>query len=166
MTVTHYLLFALDDQSYAVHIEAVESVLRAAALTRVPDAPERLSGLINVHGSVVPVLDIRKRFNLPPRELSAEDRIILCKTSATRFAFVVDRVDGVSQLTEGDMRGPGSILPDMEGRVEGVGVVRDHTVLIYDIDRLFSSEDVDAPTIDRLCRCSRDVIHQGPSDAA
>lgn len=148
MTSTHYLVFSLDDQSYALCIEAVDRVLRSVQLTRVPEAPEILVGLLNLRGTIVPVLDIRRRFNLPPRELSIEDRMIVCETSSRPIAVIVDRVDGVFEFGEEGMLEGGKILPNMEERVEGVGITRNHTVLIYDIDRLFSLDDIRSLNID------------------
>jgi len=144
MATRHYLTFTLDDQSYALGIDAVERVLRAVQLTRVPEAPETLLGLINVHGAIVPVLNIRRRFNLPQRPLTTEDRMILFKTPGKPTAIIVDKVEGVVALDTDDVRLAREILPDMEELVEGVGFTAHHTVLIYDIDRLFSGDDIQA----------------------
>jgi purine-binding chemotaxis protein CheW len=148
MTSSHYLVFALDDQSYALCLEAVERVVRMVQLTLVPEAPDILSGLINVRGTVIPVLDIRKRFRLPPRDVEIQDRMIVSKTSSRSIAIIVDRIEGLVEFDLNDMREPGKILQDMEGRVEGIGISGDHTVLIYDINKLFSIKDIERLNID------------------
>lgn len=148
MTSSHYLVFTLDDQSYALCLEAVERVVRTVQLTLVPEAPDILSGLINVRGSIIPVLDIRKRLRLPPRDVEIQDRMIVSKTSSRSIAIVVDRIEGLVEFDLDDMREAGKILPDMEGRVEGIGISRDHTVLIYDINKLFSNKDIGELNID------------------
>jgi len=148
MASSHYLVFTLDDQSYALRLESVERVLRAVQLTLVPEAPEILSGLINIRGTIVPVLDIRKRFRLPPRDMGIQDRVIVSKTSPRPIAIVVDRVEGVVEFDFDEMREAEKILTDTKDRVEGVGISRDHTVLIYDINRLFSINDINRLNID------------------
>ncbi|MFO7599555.1 MAG: chemotaxis protein CheW [Candidatus Desulfacyla sp.] len=148
MTSSYYLVFTLDDQSYALCLEAVERVVRMVQLTLVPEAFDILSGLINVRGTVVPVLDIRKRFRLPPREVEIQDRMIVSKTSSRSIAIIVDRIEGLFEFDPDEMREAGEILTDMEGRVEGIGISGDHTVLIYDINKLFSINDIDRLNID------------------
>jgi purine-binding chemotaxis protein CheW len=148
MAVSHYLVFRLDDQSYALCLDAVERVLRAVYLTSVPEAPEMLSGVINMGGRIVPVLDIRKRFNLPSRRIELDDRIIVSKGISRRLAIIVDRVEGVDAFEPDDMRDGEKILADVEGRVAGIGISRDNTVLIYDLNTLFSVQDIDSLNTD------------------
>ncbi len=148
MALSHYLVFTLDDQSFALCLEAVERVLRAVYLRPVPEAPEVLLGLINMRGAIVPVLDIRKRFGLPSRPMEVEDRIIVSKAASRRIAIIADRVEGVAAFELDEMHAAGTILPDMEGRVTGIGISKDNTVLIYDINELFSVQDIRSLNID------------------
>lgn len=148
MRSSHYLVFTLEDQQYALGLEAVERVVRAVELTSVPEAPEILVGLINIRGKIVPVLDIRRRFHLPPRDMEIKDRIIVSRTSSRTIAVIADTIEGVAEFVQEEIHEARKILPDMGGYVEGVGKLNDDTVLIYDINKLFSINEIQELTID------------------
>ena len=142
MGSSHYLVFTLEDQRYALGLEAVERVVRTVELISVPEAAEILVGLINIRGKIVPVLDIRSRLHLPPRDMDIKDRIIISKTSSRTIAIIVDKIEVVVELPQEEILKARQILPDMEDYVEGVGKLNDYTVLIYDINKLFSIEEI------------------------
>ncbi|MEA2039385.1 MAG: chemotaxis protein CheW [Thermodesulfobacteriota bacterium] len=148
MGSSHYLVFTLEGQHYALGLEAIERVVRAVELTSVPEAPEILVGLINIRGKIVPVLDIRRRFHLPPRDMEIRDRIIVSRTSSRTIAIIADTIEGVAEFAQEETHEARKILPDMEGYVEGVGKLNDDTVLIYDINKLFSINEIRELNID------------------
>jgi len=148
MRSSHYLVFTLEDQRYALGLEAVERVVRAVELTSVPEAPEILMGLINLQGRIIPVLNIRRRFHLPPRDMEIKDRIIVSRTSSRKIAIIADRTEAVVEFAQEEIHEARKILPDMDGYVEGVGKLNDDTVLIYDINKLFSINEIQELTID------------------
>ena len=148
LSSSFYVVFTLDNQPYALGLDAIETVVRAVQLTMVPEAPEIVSGLINKGGTIIPVLDIRKRFHLPARDMEIEDRMIVSKTSFGPIAILVDTVEGVVEFDSNETFDGGTILPDMTGRVEGVGIVKGQTVLIYDISKLFSLRDIEELNLD------------------
>ncbi len=145
---SQYFVFGLEDQRYALSLATVLKVIRAVELTSLPEAPENLLGLINLGGEIIPVLDMRKRFHLPNREIDLNDRIIICKGSARTIAFVADMVEGVVEFASEEVDEAVHILPEMEDYIEGVGKLNDDTVLIYDLDRLFSIEEIEGLGID------------------
>ncbi|MBW1783442.1 MAG: purine-binding chemotaxis protein CheW [Deltaproteobacteria bacterium] len=143
MGSSHYLVFTLEDQPYALGLDAVERVIRAVSLTRIPDAPEILMGLINMHGKIVPVLDIRNRFHLSPRAIDISDRMVISQISGRSVAIIVDSIEAVVEFGQEEIRKATEILPDMGGGyVEGVGRLNQDTVLIYDMNKLFSIEEI------------------------
>ena len=145
---SYFVVFTLDNQSYALSLDAIETVVRAVQLTLVPEAPEIVSGLINRGGTIIPVLDIRKRFHLPSRDMKIEDRIIVSKTPFGLIAILVDKIEGLVEFDSNETFDGGTIVPNMDGRVEGVGIFKDHTVLIYDISKLFSIRDIEGLNLD------------------
>jgi len=145
---SYFVVFTLDNQSYALSLDAIETVVRAVQLTLVPEAPEIVSGLINRGGTIIPVLDIRKRFHLPSRDMKIEDRIIVSKTPFGPIAILVDKIEGLVEFDSNETFDGGTILPNMDGHVEGVGIFKDHTVLIYDISKLFSIRDIEGLNLD------------------
>ncbi len=132
--------FVVEGERYALYLSAVKKIVRAVEVTPLPKAPEIVSGLINMHGQVIPVLNIRRRFSLPDREISASDHFIIARTSKRTVAICADGVSGVIERPEQEVAGAQEILPHME-YVEGVVKLDDGIVLIHDLDTFLSLEE-------------------------
>jgi purine-binding chemotaxis protein CheW len=136
----------LDGQRYALRLAQVDRVIRAVEITPLPQAPEIIAGVINVQGQVIPVVNIRKRFRLPEREIILSDQIVVAHTSRRPVALIVDGADGVIEFPEHWVVRAEKILPDME-YVEGVAKLEDGMILIHDLDKFLSLEE--EKTLDR-----------------
>jgi purine-binding chemotaxis protein CheW len=136
-TANHLLVFALDGQRYALRLSAVERVLRAVAVTPLPQTPEVVLGVVNVHGRILPVLDIRRRFHLPLRDLELSDRFIVARTARRPVILVVDDALGVVECTPQDVTTAGTVLPGAE-YLEGVVRLTDGMVFIHNLDSFLS----------------------------
>lgn len=134
------VVFALEDRRYALRLEAVERVLRAVAITRLPKAPEVVLGVVDVQGRIVPAVDIRRRFGFSPRELDPNDRFIIAHSSRRLLALVVDSVSGLEEVTEEDVTGAGALPPGTE-YVEGVVRLDDGLVFIHDLDKFLAFQE-------------------------
>jgi len=132
--------FAIERQRYALYLSAVEQIVRAVEITSLPKAPEIVAGVINLHGRVIPVLNIRRRFRLPEREISSSDQFIIARTSKRTVALCADDVSGVIECPEQEVESSREILPHME-YVEGVVKLDDGIVLIHDLDTFLSLEE-------------------------
>ena len=138
-----YFVFQIDEQRYAMALHTVEKVIRAVQLTCLPDAPQILLGLINMHGRIIPVFNIRRRFNLPDRRMKIDDRIIVCHAAAGTIAFTADRVEGIVEFPQDQMHEAQQAFPEIGRYVDGVGKLDNSTVLIYDLNRLFSIREIE-----------------------
>jgi len=134
------MVFSIEEKRYALGLSSVETVIRAVEITTLPKAPDIVSGIINMHGRVIAVCDIRKRFGLPQRELGLSDQLIIAHTPKRPVALPVDRVEGVFETGEQDIVEAGWILPQAE-YVEGVVKLRDGMVLIHDLAGFLSLEE-------------------------
>ena len=137
-----YFVFILDGQHYAMDVSTVEKVIHTVELIYLPDPAEFLLGLINMGGKVVPVANIRKKFNLPDREMNLDDRIIISQTTTRKIAFIVDKVEGIVEFSKGQVDEVHKIFPEMESYLEGLERFNDNTVLIITIDKLFSTRNI------------------------
>ncbi|MBF0183265.1 MAG: purine-binding chemotaxis protein CheW [Magnetococcales bacterium] len=131
----HYLVFRLEEQLFAIAITDVERVFRALWVTPVADAPPILSGLVNLRGQVVPVLNLRLRLELPERMIDPEDRLILLPGKMP-CCFFVDRIEGVIPIDNGAIQPPGSLSPHLEPLLDGVVQHQQQTVLLLPKKRL------------------------------
>lgn len=134
------LVFRLDDLRCALHVSAVEKVHRAVAITSVPGLPEIALGVVNVHGRVLPVVNLRGRFHLPEKELTPNAHLVVAHTLRRAVVLVVDSVDGVLECNEQEITSAPTILPGME-HVEGVLKLNDGMVLIHDLGSFLSIEE-------------------------
>lgn len=137
---TLQLVFLLDAQRYALYVRVVERVVHAAAITPLPKAPEIVLGVINLEGKLIPVLDIRKRFNLPQRSLRTSDQFVIARTASRHVALLVDNVVNVTDRDNGEII-PADDIVDGVSYISGIVKDREGLVLIHDLDTFLSIEE-------------------------
>ena len=134
------LIFTLDDQRYALRLATVERVIRAAAITPLPKAPEIALGVLDLHGQVIPVINLRLRFGLPQRETRASDQFVIARANRLTVALVVDGAESVLEGGAEAVIAPDDILAGT-GFLEGVTRTEDGLVLIHDLASLLFPEE-------------------------
>lgn len=132
-----YLIVTLDDQFYGVDVSVVTQTIRSVALTLVPDGPPLLSGLLNLHGDIVPVINIRRQLKLGQRVMDTGDRIVVVSVNGLLAAFVCDDIEETIEIDIQSAKNAAKIYPDLAGILSGVGRLNEKTVLIYDTKALF-----------------------------
>jgi purine-binding chemotaxis protein CheW len=144
--VTHqhadtFLVFRLGHDEFALPIQAVDEVAHVPAqITRLPRTPEFLEGVINLRGSVLPVIDQRRRFDMPKREASEGRRLIVVRTEHHRAALIVDSVRDVLRVAADAVAPPPQLTEDIARLVRGV-INLEHSgriVLVLDADELLT----------------------------
>jgi len=131
------VVFTLQEQLYAVRLAAVTRIVRVAEITALPCAPDIVLGVINIQGSIVPVVDLRKRFGLEWRDVELADHLIIARTSLRPVALLVAAVVGVIDVAQSQVIAAAGILSDTT-YVEGVLKLDDGLVLIHDLDTFLS----------------------------
>ncbi len=137
---TQLLVFVLENQRYALGAMSVERVVHAAEVVPLPAAPDVVAGVIDIKGRVLPVLDIRKRFGLPGREIEPGDQMIIAHTSRRTVVLTVDGTAGVVELSDEAIVPAENILPSLEF-VRGVVKLDDGLILIHNLDEFLSLEE-------------------------
>ena len=137
------VVFTLDNHRYALHLAVVERAVRMVEITPLPKAPEIVSGVINLQGRIVPVLNIRKRFRLPERKTNLSDQLLIARTARRTVALVVDAVCGVSDHATQETVVAPTIVPGLE-YVTGVVKLEDGMLFIHNLDRFLSLEEEEA----------------------
>jgi purine-binding chemotaxis protein CheW len=118
----------------------VERVVRAAAITPLPKAPEIVLGVLDLQGQVIPVIDLRKRFRLPEREIGISDQFVVARAKLRTVALLVDSTESVLEETGEALITPGQIL-NGTGFLEGVTRTEQGLVLIHDLATLLFPEE-------------------------
>jgi purine-binding chemotaxis protein CheW len=137
---TQILLFSLDESRYALELSVVEKVVRALEITPLPGAPEIVPGVINFHGRIIPLINVRRRFNLARREMDLNDRLIVARTSRRMVAFAVDSVIGIQMIENMEIADGNQNIPLCPG-IKGVAKVDGDIILIYDLDQFLSLDE-------------------------
>ena len=153
---TQLVVFGLDAQRYALPLESVERIVRAVETTRLPNAPALVLGAINVAGRVLPVLNLRRRFGLPEREISPEDQFLIAHTARRAVALVVDEALGMVECPATEIIQPTQIAPGLE-QLQGVVRLDDGLVLIQDLEKFLSLDE--ARALDEAM--NQEVLHEG-----
>jgi purine-binding chemotaxis protein CheW len=134
------VLFSLDEPRYALYLSAVERVVQAVEITPLPKAPKIIMGVINFHGEIIPVIDIRKRFHLTSREINLEDQFIIAQTSKRTVVLVVDSVEGVYDFEQDQVVDAEEVFPYVD-YISGVAKIETDIVLINDLEKFLSIDE-------------------------
>lgn len=134
------VVFSLDDQRYALPLNFVQRSIRVVAITPLPQAPDIVLGVIDLGGTVVPVIDIRQRFNHRSRDVHLSDHLVIATTARRTVALLVDETKGVIETSPDSYAPADTIFPRLK-LVAGAIKLADGLILIHDLDRLLSIEE-------------------------
>lgn len=142
-----YLTFRLGEEVFALGVSNVREILEFTTVTRVPKTPEFMRGVINLRGSVVPVLDMRLKFGLTKAEKTVDTCIIVVEVSFegenTIIGALVDSVQEVFDLEPDQIEPAPKIGTQLRTEfIKGMGKRDDHFIILLDIDKVFSSEEL------------------------
>ncbi len=135
-----YLVFKLENEEYGVDIQKITTIIeKDMVIARVPKTPSFLKGVINLRGEIIPVIHLRKRFNLPEVEESEDTRIIIIKFEEIAVGFIVDAVAEVIELGENDIENVTNFGGIISGEyILGVGKINNRIVTLLNLDKLVS----------------------------
>jgi purine-binding chemotaxis protein CheW len=138
--------FRLDNEDYAIAITKIQEIILMKPITRIPQVPDFIEGLINLRGSVIPIVNLRKRFGLPPREIDDETRTIVVNVHEKTVGCVVDAVTQVMRINRDQIQPPPlGVMAVIHQYLAGLAKLDDRLMIILDIDKLFQAEELTAP---------------------
>ena len=137
LIMNQIVVFTIDELLYALPLNSVVRVIYVVEITPLPKAPEIISGIINVRGQIIPVIDVRKRFGLASREITPADQLILADTGKRQVAILVDTVTGLKDITPRQHVEIKETLPFAE-YISGVAKIEDGLILIYDLEKFLN----------------------------
>ncbi len=144
---TQYLTFKLEDEIFALGISQVREVLDYTNVTRIPEMPDFMLGVINLRGSVVPVVDMRLKFGMPKTERKVNTCIIIVEIEiegeTTILGALADSVQEVIDLDPEQVEPPPKIGTRLKAKfIKGMGKRDNQFVIILDINRVFSADEL------------------------
>ena len=141
-TLDQMISFAISDEDYGVDIQTVKEVIRKKEITRLPKAPAFVKGVINLRGDVIPIIDLRERFNMEQQEYTNMTRVIVVEVDGRSIGMVVDSVSHVLRIEEGQIEPPPPCVGKVsEEYIRGVGKVDDKLIVLLNINHILSTEE-------------------------
>ncbi len=146
-----FLTFKLGDEVYGVDVLQVREVLDAVPVTKVPRSPEFMLGVINLRGSVVPVVDMRRKFGMQAADRSRDTCIVVMEIAlegeTTVIGALADAVEEVLELTEAQIEPAPKLGTRLNTEfIRGMGKRDEQFIILLDVDRIFSAEELSVVT--------------------
>jgi purine-binding chemotaxis protein CheW len=133
--------FRVGGEEFVIDILRVQEIIRTQQLTRVPDSPDCMEGVMNLRGKIIPVIALRKRFGLEEVPPDKQSRIVVVEIQGAVLGFVVDAVSEVLRIPADSVEPPPRISLVERDYVAGVGKVGDRLLILLDADRLMSGPE-------------------------
>jgi purine-binding chemotaxis protein CheW len=132
--------FIIGDEEYAVPILSIQEIIKPFPWTRVPQVPPYVLGVFNLRGAVIPLIDLRLKFGLPPKKQSDDTRFIVIRNGDDVAGFVIDRLTMAIRIKK-DKIGPApdTVIGD-DSIIEGVGKQADKIITILKVDKLLKRD--------------------------
>ena len=138
-----FVIFRLNETEFAAPIEQVIRIIPLTKITRVPRAPRFLEGVINLHGAVAPVVDLRKRLLLGETSYDNEARIVVVNVDEEQVGMIVDAVPEIRWLPIAAFEPPPAMIADINGvYLTGVATQDDRMFIILDLNRVLTAEEL------------------------
>ena len=136
------VVFDLAAETYGVDIGAVREIIRMQDITKVPRTPEFVEGIINLRGSVIPVLDLRKRFSLPVAEQNKDNRIVVVDIGGQDIGVIVDAVTEVLRIAGDSVMPPSAVITTADSTyLLGIAKVESRLIILLELERVLSEQE-------------------------
>ena len=136
------VVFRLGNEEYGIPITQVKEINRLSTTTKVPKSPMFVEGIINLRGQIIPIIDMKKRFDLTLSEYTGDARIIVIQVASSSFGIEVDSVSEVLRISTSNVEPAPQIACDIDSHyITGVAKVADRLLILLDLDSLLSEEE-------------------------
>jgi purine-binding chemotaxis protein CheW len=135
------VVFTLATEEYALPITKVQEINRIVAITKLPQTPDFMEGIINLRGRIIPVIDLRKRFALAMADYTDDSRIIVVEIGGRTVGVIVDAVTEVVTLQSDRIEPPPTAFAIESQYIQGVGKLDNRLLILLDLDRTLSTNE-------------------------
>ena len=139
--VLQLVSFTLEKEEYAVDILSVQEINRITEITRVPNAPDYVEGVINLRGKVIPVINLRKKFGLVNKDTDDSSRVIIMDINGITYGLVVDSVSEVLRIPSNIVEPPPPMASSMSSMfIKGIAKLENRLIILIDIDKFMGQQ--------------------------
>ena len=137
-----YVVFKLENEFYGIDIENVQGIEKVQEFTKVPNAKDYIKGVINLRGEVVPIIELRKRFRLPEREIDENSRIIVVFLNDLQVGILVDSSSEVIEFSSEEIDiAPSSMESEHENFVKSIGKKDERLIILLSTEKILDIKD-------------------------
>lgn len=134
--------FVLGNEEFGVDILYVQEIIRTLQVTKVPNSPEYVEGVINLRGRVIPIIDLRSRFGMGKKEPDKNTRIVVIEVDKKILGFIVDAVKEVIRIPKEITEAPPEITTGVNSEyIKSVGKLDDRLLILIDLEKIFSNSE-------------------------
>ena len=135
--------FMVAGEEYGVEVLRVREIIRLPEITKMPNTPAHIEGIINLRGQVIPIISMRKRFGILDSDHSSQTRIIVMDMDGGLNGFIVDAVSEVIRIRASEIQPPPSVVSGGMGQEFITGVINhaERLLVVMDVDRMFSDDE-------------------------
>ncbi len=146
MSENQYVIFKLDQEEFGIDIMNVKEIIPYQESVHVPNTPKFIEGIINYRGNVIPVINLKKRFNIGLAETTEDTRIIVITLGEKEVGFIVDEASQTIRLDEDQIDPAPDIISGIDKRyIIGVGKIdEDRLLILLDLMEILTNEEKDA----------------------
>ena len=139
--VNQYVTFLVGEETYGVSVMKVQSINEMIEITHVPKARAFIKGVINLRGSVIPVIAMRRKFSLPPKEYDSFTVILIVEVNERLVGMIVDAVSDVVNIPVSDIQSQINYSARVDtSSIEGIGRIGEELVVLLDVDTFFAGD--------------------------
>lgn len=138
-----YLTFRIGSEDYGIAIANVTEIIGIQSITEIPEMPDYIKGVINLRGKVIPVMDVRIRFKLKPRDYDERTCIIVVEIDGTSVGLVVDRVNEVADIPEDQVEPPPKSKRKGGSYIQGIGKIGKEVKILLDINKILYEDELE-----------------------
>jgi purine-binding chemotaxis protein CheW len=139
--VNQYVTFFVGDETYGVSVMKVQSINEMIEITHVPKARAFIKGVINLRGSVIPVIDMRKKFSLPPKDYDSFTVILIVEVNERLVGMIVDSVSDVIDIPVSDIQSQINYSARVDtSSIEGIGRIGERLVVLLDVEPFLAGD--------------------------
>jgi len=132
--------FVIGEEEYAVPILAIQEIIKPFTWTRCPQVPKYVLGVFNLRGSVIPLIDLRVKFGLPPKSHNDETRFFVLKQDEDVAGFVIDRLTSAIRIKKQNIGPAPDTINGDDTMIDGVGKKEDRIITILKVDKLLARD--------------------------
>ncbi|HPT87709.1 MAG TPA: chemotaxis protein CheW [Bacillota bacterium] len=139
-----YLTFVVGNEVYGIEIRYVTEIIGIQAITEVPELPVYIKGIINLRGKIIPVMDVRLRFNKEPKEYNDRTCVVVVDIGEISIGLIVDSVSEVLTIPDEDIVPPPQVNKVQNRYIKAIGKVGNEVTLLLDCEKLLNDDEVAA----------------------